>query len=188
MIKIEFQPNRISQCDIFKDIDYTEYTFEESGILEYSKITFPFVIVLTQDCDLEQDYDSRFSNDNKNSNQDKWLLSVLVALLYNAEQVYEGNHLSEFGLRMNSEIFKDKNRKRILEQNQNPRYHYLRFPEDAKLPPLIIDFKHYFCLNVQYLHDIRNGHYCCSVSTLFREDISHRFSSFLSRIGLPEVK
>lgn len=55
---------------------------EKDGIITVSKIIFPFGVVLTQDCDLEQD--PRCAEDSKvNASQagpeDKWLLSVLLA-------------------------------------------------------------------------------------------------------------
>ena len=47
MIKVKKQKQaRISQGDIFRDIDFIEYVSEKSGIIEVSKIVFPLVIVL----------------------------------------------------------------------------------------------------------------------------------------------
>jgi len=50
----------------------------------------------------------------------------------------------------------------------------------------VIDFKHYFSVNVCYLMGIKKEKFICKIYELYREDISHRFASFLSRIGLPE--
>ncbi len=44
--------SRIFQGDIYKDVEFIEYAIEKDGVIEISKITFPFVVVLTQDCDL----------------------------------------------------------------------------------------------------------------------------------------
>lgn len=94
MIRVKKEKKkRICQGDIFKDIEFTEYLLEKEGIIEISKILFPYVVVLTQDCDLEQDYKYRWG-DPKPKSQDKYLLSVLVAPLYNIEHVYRGEHLS----------------------------------------------------------------------------------------------
>jgi hypothetical protein len=85
---------RASQGDIFRDIECIEYVVERRGILEVRKIVFPFVVVLTQDCDLEQD--SRYRNGNRRpSTHDKKLFSLLVAPLYNAEHVFQGTHLED---------------------------------------------------------------------------------------------
>ena len=43
---------RISQGDVFRDVECIEYVVEKKGIIEVSKIVFPLIIVLTQDCDL----------------------------------------------------------------------------------------------------------------------------------------
>lgn len=186
MIKTRKGSRRICQGDILRDIEYVEYVIENSGIAEVSKIIFPLVIVLTQDCDLEQDYRYRWSNLADN-NHDKWLLSVLVAPLYNVEHVYRGEHLSELNMKM-QELNQKKGPGPNLRKNQLPRYHYLEFSENIPIVPSVVDFKHYFSVNVKYLHQIKKTNFICSVSSLYREDISQRFSSFLSRIGLPEIR
>jgi hypothetical protein len=186
MIKIKKQRrSRICQGDIFRDIEFIEYVTEKSGIIEVSKIVFPLVVVLTQDCDLEQDYKLRWSRVDKKKTQDKWLLSVLVAPLYNEEHVYQGKHLSELDLTMEP-ISRSKSPGKYLRTNQLPRYHYLEFSDDIPLVSSIIDFKHYFSVNVKYLKKIKTSNFICSVSNLYREDMSHRFASFLARIGLPD--
>jgi hypothetical protein len=186
MIKTKKGPRRISQGGIYRDVEFLEYATEKSGIIEFSKILFPLVIVLTQDCDLEQDYKFRYSRDPKKDTQDKWLLSVLVAPLYNAEHVFLGQHMTNLNMIM-QEISKGKSPGKFLRDNQLPRFHYVEFPADVPITNSIIDFKHYFSVNVKYLHQIRKNNFVCQVSDLYREDISQRFASFLSRIGLPEI-
>jgi hypothetical protein len=174
---------RVCQGDIFRNIEYIEYAIERKGICEISKILFPLVIVLTQDCDLDQDFNSR-NKATRSKNQDKYLLSVIVAPLYNIEHIYNGEHLSELELEM-QKITKKSTHGKLLLQNQLPRYHYLEFKNDIPIVPSVIDFKHYFTVNLPYLLMIKKANFICKVSTLYREDISHRFASFLSRIGLP---
>lgn len=186
MIKARSSPRpRVTQGDIYRDIDFIEYAVEKSGIMEVSKINFPLIIVLTQDCDLEQDYHTRWSR-KATSSHDKWLLSVLVAPLYNAEHVYIGEHLSALNLKMQS-ISKEATHGKFLRKNQLPRYHYLEFPSEIHIVPSVIDFRHYFSVNVQHLKKVRKTNFVCNIPALFREDISQRFASFLSRIGLPTL-
>mgnify|MGYP001179148142 CR=1 FL=1 len=181
MIKIKKEiKSRVFQGDIFKNVEYIEYAKEESGIIEVSKIIFPFVIVLTQDCDLEWDYKYRWSRTTY-GNQDKWLLSTLVAPLYNAEHMFEGSQLSKLNMNM-SPLGRNSS---TLKNNKNPRYHYLEFSDEIPIVISIIDFKHYFSVNNLYLKKIIRSNFVCRVSELYREDISQRFASFLSRIGLP---
>jgi hypothetical protein len=173
---------RVVQGDILRDVEYVEHVTEEDGVLEVAKIRFPTVIILSQDCDLQWDF--VFRNDDQKT-KDKCLISILVAPLYNVEHVYTGEHLERIGID-SRQIKKKRTEGKILRRNQNPRYHYLEFPSSIPLVPSVIDFKHYFTAPVAYLSSIKDSQFVCSVSPIFREQISHRFSSFLSRIGLPE--
>ena len=84
-------------------------------------------------------------------------------------------------------IPKNKTPGKYIKQNNNPRYHYLDFPDDISISNTqIIDFKHYFTVNVDYLIKNKEQDFICRVSELYREEISQRFSNFLSRIGLPK--
>jgi len=185
MVRIRKQKiNRIRQGDIFREVEYIEYVNESKGIIEVSKIIFPYVIVLTQDCDLQQDYTLRWSK-RQRQNHDKLLLSTLVAPLYNAEHIYTGEHLSEIGLKMQF-ISKNKTPGKNLRNNMMPRYHYIEFPDDVPIVPSVIDFKHYFSVNIEYLKKLKKEKFVCNIAPLYREDISQRFAAFLSRIGLPD--
>lgn len=186
MKKIKLQKRaRISQGDIYKDVEFIEYAIEKEGVVEISKIIFPFVVVLTQDCDLNQDYTVRWAR-KETSNHDKKLFSVIVAPLYNFEHFNFGNHLSE--LKMSMTKIKKQGRTALnnLKKNLTPRYHYLEFPDNVPIVSSVIDFKHYFTVNVEYLKKHKKNNFICQIGTLYREDVSQRFSSFLSRIGLPE--
>lgn len=184
MVRVKRQKNsRVAQGDILRNVEHIEYISVNSGNIEISKIEFPLVVVLTQDCDLAQDYKFRWSRANT-KNQDKLLLSVLVAPLYNVEHVYRGEQLQDIGLKM-SEISKNKTPGSYLRNNETPRFHYLDFPDDVPIVASVIDFKHYFSVNVEYLKQHKKENFVCQLSELFREDVSQRFSSFLSRIGLP---
>lgn len=185
--------DRISQGDIFREVECIEHVSEASGILEISKIVFPLVVVLTQDCDLMYDSPYRNSSESRQGQeqprprtQDKKLFSVLVAPLYNAEHVFRGEHLSELGLTM-APIPQNSTFGKILIQNERPRYHYFDFPPDVRIVPSVADFKHYFSVNVNYLLAARPKLFVCRLSALFREDLSCRFAGYLARIGLPEI-
>jgi hypothetical protein len=80
-----------------------------------------------------------------------------------------------------------KTKQKLLLDNQLPRYHYLAFPADSDIPNSVIDFKHYFTVNADFLIRARQSQPVWKVAELHREAISHRFASFLSRIGLPDI-
>jgi hypothetical protein len=177
---------RICQGDIIRDVEFLEYARERADYVEISKINYPLVVVLTQDCDLSQDYGVRWSRQDTPTH-DKAICSVLVAPIYNAEHVYVGEHLSELNLQAQA-INKNKTPGKSLRSNEVPRYHYCEFPEGIPLPSSIVDFKHYFSVSVEYLKKRKRVHFVCQLATLYREDLSLRFASFLSRIGLPAEK
>jgi hypothetical protein len=187
MVKVQTGSKaRVNQGDIFRDVEMIEYSVEKGGSLETSKIVFPLVLVLSQDCDLEQDYRFRWSR-SKPATQDKWLISVLVAPLYNVEHVYAGEHLSDLGMTM-EKINRKKTDGRRLQNNETPRYHYLSFPESLPIVDSVVDLKHYFTVNVEYLRKLRRANFVCRLAPLFREDVSQRFAAYLARIGLPTLK
>lgn len=189
-IKVK-KTSRIRQGDIYKDIELIEYIKERKGDLEISKILFPYIIVLTQECDLEQDFYNRKPLTRKGEpqkDQDKQLMSVLVAPFFNVEQFKVGKHFEDIELKMNKDIKWDRTEGTKIRNNEIPRYHYLEFPGNVSIPLSIIDFKHFFSVNIMELNKIRSKNFICSVSQLFREEISQRFAYYLSRIGLPEPK
>ena len=177
----------INQCDIYRDIEFLEYAKEDGDSIEVSKIVFPLAIVLTQACDLQQDYNARKKNEVENKgNQDKFLISVIVAPIYNFEEFRMGTHLDQLGLMMDPKGRRDKSTCSNIMKNENKRYHYLNFAEDVEIVESVVDFKHYFTVTVNYLNAIRKEKYVCSIDSLYRELLLQRFSNFLSRIGLPE--
>jgi len=175
--------DRVCQGDIFRDIEYFDSFSIDAGIVEIARISFPHIVVLTQDCDLAQDLTFRHGDSR---NQDKVLLSILVAPIYNLEFFLNGEHLSELDLSMRDFRHGSKTAINDIKNNSNPRYHFFDFGRESQLPPSIVDFKHYFAVNIKYLEDQRRNNRLFRIKELYREDISQRFSSFLSRIGLPD--
>jgi hypothetical protein len=173
---------RIRQGDIYRDVEFIKEVNINSGEIYIRKVNFPLVIVLTQDCDLEQDYTYRFSTPPKET-QDKWLFSVLVAPIYNAAHVFSGEHLLKLGITMQQ--IRQSDVRNSIKNNQVGRYHYLKFDDSIPIVESIIDFKHYFSIDISHLQKEMNSKFVCSVSPLYRESISLRFANFLSRIGLP---
>ena len=150
----------------------------------------PYVIVLTQDCDLNQDYLARFTDDATfdgpdmekkfRDSGDKYLLShVLVCVAQSDTEIKQAND-------MNRDIMKR------VKNNQNERFHRLgpwQIPgEKNNKLDLYIDFKRIFSLPASSLYDSvykKNERRLALVHKLNVLDISHRLSCFLSRVGLP---
>ena len=129
------EEGRIMQGDIFHDIDIIEDVIvKPDGAIQLKKITFPLVICLNQDCDLHTDFIHR--EENKSGS----LFHLIVAPLFEISSFREGKNWGELmnvGDRINSE------RIRYIKGNNDPRYHYIVFPE-KDMPELIIDFKYFF--------------------------------------------
>jgi hypothetical protein len=174
---------RVRQGDILEDFTY-KFTkiFDQPG--EIVSITLPYAVVLTQDCDLERDYEKRIANPKRNLsiNDDKVLQSVLICPAYIADTFRIGEHLKALGLMMENW---NKDRWGYIKTNQNERFHFLDIDADNSMPKLVIDFKHYYTVPTDEIYSIAESKYKLSISNLFREDVSRRFANYLSRIGLP---
>jgi len=140
--KFNILDNKISQGDIYQNIEVIENIKQNDKYIKLDKIIYPHVIILTQACDLAQDFNFRF---NKKNTEDKILLSVLAAPVYNADHVSNGEHLSEIRKKP-MQLIQTKSKGKIttnwnkLIQNETPRYHYLEFPTEVPIVPSIIDF------------------------------------------------
>lgn len=185
---IKWSDGQVHQGDIYRDIDYIEYANVVDGRVEISKIRYQYVMVLSQECDLTQDFTERQKNPEKDTiTYDKILQSVVVVPMFNFEHFKDGSHLSNLGFTMAKDYTnQSKTPAKTLKQNNNPRYHYLAFDESIPIVPSVMDFKRFFTIDINTLYKMRADHYECSVDTLFRERVSQRFANFLSRIGLPD--
>lgn len=174
--------DRISQGDIFQDITVIENVKVNGAEMELKTITFPYVICLNQDCDLNSD--KREKDNNPNGNRNCRLLHLIVAPLFVFASFVEGNHWGDIfdpepAINMKRTVGKK------ITNNEDPRYHYLHFNSESKMPDMVIDFKHFFTISTEQLYDNLDKR-VCSVEELYREKICQRFAFFQSRIGLPD--
>lgn len=170
--------SRVAQGDIFQDIEIIESVSIEKSVLTIEKIALPYAICLNQECDLENDFNKRDTLLCDNN-----FLHMAVAPLFLFEQFLSGSHWGAIFATNNVQKRTDTAVKKLMD-NEIPRYHYLKFP-DQDMPELVIDFKHFFTINRQVLYGKLSSR-LCSLDDLFREKISQRFSYYVSRIGLPE--
>lgn len=202
----KIREDRICQGDIIKNVKYIESFKEDGDYYEVSMINFPLVVIMSQDCDLNEDYQFRYDIPKKHKDHDKIMFSLLVAPIYTAAQVLCGDHLSLLDPpNMMSESSRDENKMKMqdlrkentpsqpksvyehMKNNEIPRYHFLTFPTSVDISDAFIDFKHYFSINVNYLEELKRNknNFVCRIDMPYRESISQRFSNYLSRIGLP---
>lgn len=187
-IKTYYRKNdsgRVVQGDILKDVIFIEWDLGDldPDDYKYEPKELPYIIILSQDCDLLSDYNNR--QDINAEKHDAYLQSILVCPAYLATELRAGTHLHDFDLvmeRKNSEKYGS------IRNNTDPRYHYLCGDPGLQIPELIVDFKHYYTLPRSYVYNLYNrDKYVASLNELFRESICQRFSFYLSRIGLPVI-
>lgn len=174
--------DRLQQGDIYRDVSLVEWAHKENDAVVTKLRELPHVVVLSQDCDLDQDFRDRA--DSASGKHDKYLQAVLLCPAYQSTVFKSGEHLQELGLAM--QVWGGPDWKRII-QNQHYRYHYLEAFPDLQIPELIIDFKHYITAprDVLYRPNFKIN-YLGTISELYRENLSGRFAYYLSRIALPE--
>ncbi len=136
--------NRVLQGDILNNIlipifDNNKLNFVESY----------YSVVLSQDCDLNQDYvarndfkDKKFNNGDKiKSINNKLIPSILLCPTYPADQLRDGIHLQFLDLPMSKISKPGKTPWKKIIQNETPRYHFLHGSDDFKIPNIVLDFK-----------------------------------------------
>lgn len=169
--------SRFYQGDVLKDLKFV--VGEPEKETELDKIELKYAVILSQDCDIEHDFKSR----KENKSQDKHLRSLLVCPAFDLEEFASGKHFGDWEM----ETFNNKKIDKLRNNDEYKRYHYLHSDSQYLIPELILDFKHFFTLPRDFLYRKKKDIYIVSLSELFREELSQRFSNYLSRIGLPEI-
>jgi len=144
--------------------------------IEYDE--HPLVIVLSQDCDVEQDYKKR------NSAGRPFLWNVLLADVFEAEVLHEKLHTEE---NTNSSEW------RKIKENHTPRFQFLNVvsaDQDALgtgLPALAVDFRLCFSIRTDELYErlrLALTKKRCRLQTPYVEHLAQRFHSYQSRVPL----
>lgn len=175
----QYRKARLCQGDIFEDLLISIGSGSDTTHIEFS---LEYAVVLTQDCDLQQDFDERNTRPRPLTS-DKHLDTILICPAYPVEDFAKGVHIT--GRRMS--VFSTKDVEKKLKQNDAyKRYHYLREDLDNGVPELVLDFKHFLTAPRDVLYQQRKKSYIASVNEIYREALSQRFANFLARIGLPD--
>jgi hypothetical protein len=174
---------RLQQGDLLRDLKIAEVTGVLSEGVEVAHRSVTYCVVLSQDCDLEHDFNA--ASVRGDSKDDKILPALLLCPAYSADLVKQGTHLQDQNKVMR-QIGSDEWKK--IKSNQSYRYHYLPLWADRQVPELVIDFKHYFTVPRTFLYrDQCLKTYLVTIEILYRELLSSRFAQYLSRIGLPDL-
>lgn len=174
----KFRKSRISQGDLLRDVKFVL----KGGLFGENKneIALKYAVVMSQECDIDLDFKAR---QNKKNN-DKYLPTILVCPAYQAQEFFNGTHIKGWVMTPKTGGEPDK----IKKNDQLSRYHYLEGNDDLSVPELVIDFKHFFTIPRSLMYRYRKTGYIATVNELFREELAQRFSFYLSRFALPEIK
>jgi hypothetical protein len=174
----------LRQCEILSHLVSVRVRPETLGVEElvYENLVVDLAMILTQDCDLEQDHRVRFVTPKPTS--DKLLPSILLAEVHTAQEVFA--RIAESNR---------KQRERLnIASNKNERFHFLQTVEpgcdrlNEGLPELTIDFKRYFAVPTAELYrriELNQLQRRCVLVSPYLEQLSSRFAYFLSRVALP---
>lgn len=147
-------------------------TDNKTSVLQYE-----YAVVVTQDCDLEQDFKIRVTG----GTSDKLLQHILLCEAALADGFHEDPAL------------KSREIRKHFANNKLERYQYLSVvdasvdSEKKGIPPLGLDFKRYFTIPTELVYlQLRNGaKRRARLNVPFAEHLSDRFFAYHARIALP---
>lgn len=180
--------DRIRQGDLFRNIEFRDAY--NSG----NDVVFDFCVVITQDCDLEQDVQAIDKVEKSKRpdfvlqpgtdlpTNDKYLNTVMLCPAFVADSVRKGIHMASLGWTMQN--IKSGTKWSDIENNNNSRYHFLDANTAFKLPDLVMDFKRVYALPRDYMMTML-GNKAAKLDDLFATAVSGRYSAYVSRVALP---
>jgi len=177
--------NRPCQGAIYRGITIT-LTMSANPV-ELKQWDLLYAVILSQECDLLQDHEHRQTEKEQPKNKtnvDKLLPTVLICPGYPAADFREGKHLEALGISIER---KSSDQYKLVKMNRDPRYHFLAAWPQLQVAEMVVDFKHFFTIETELLRDKYGtpDYYIARLTCPYREHLSHRFTSYLGRIGLP---
>ena len=165
------------QGEILSNIPFRRVNLEHlaNGEHVFDPDDHPYIVVLSQDCDLDLDYKNRFQGDESAPG----IQSVLFCAGYTEDEILENTNKST--------------RKRI-ENCDHPRFHFIAtasVEHDALqegVPELVFDFKNYHTIWTDELYYLISSGTVKRRSKLvspYKEHLAQRFFSYLGRVGVP---
>ena len=178
------------QGEILRNVVELQVRLESIGsehfdsVYEANPIEHLFAIIVSQDCDLEQDFNYRYGSRGNVRNE------LPSLLLCQAEDVEEFVKSEMYRSLFNSKTFTGN-----FKNNNEFRYHFIQeIPTnlnavESRVPELGIDFKRYFSVpTAEVYHRIKldETQRCSVLESPYRDHFSQRFYNFNSRVALPE--
>ena len=180
----------LRQGEILRNVVELQVRLESIGsehfdsVYEANPIEHLFAIIVSQDCDLEQDFNYRYGSRGNVRNE---LPSVLLCQAEDVEEFVKSE--------MYRSLFNSKTFTGNFKNNNEFRYHFIQeIPTnlnavESRVPELGIDFKRYFSVpTAEVYHRIKldETQRCSVLESPYRDHFSQRFYNFNSRVALPE--
>lgn len=180
----------LRQGEILTNVVELQIRLESIGSVESDRVytakpnEHPFAVIVSQDCDLEQDFNFRYCC---KGNQRHELPSILFCQAQDIDKLRKSEAYRS--------LFTSSTFKGNFKNNNEFRFHFLQEipPElcavDQRVPELGIDFKRYFSMpTAEVYHRIKLNHTqrMSVLESPYRDHFSQRFYNFNNRIALPE--
>lgn len=176
----------IQQTAILRDVDLPEVHLAEGGEAQVAVAHYSWLVVLTQECDLQFDRLARAGKSLVEGGpavkKDKVLRSILLCPAFPQEHVLAGVYVT--GATQWKGTQKD-----ILLQNRHERYHILAAEAPLVTEPLVLDFKLIVAAHPEYLERWVRDHPHSLTAVIrppYRDRLVQRFVNYFGRIAEPE--
>lgn len=180
----------ICQGDVFKNVRYAYIDSEDNDTVQVIEFVFPMAIIISQACDVNSMGEIIAEQGGKST---KFMPSILMCPIYDVDVAKKTEHLKQAfeELEIKKLDGKDdfllyKDDIKVAGKDWHYRFHDLTVAIEKKsvLEKAVVDFKHYFTVPASYLMRNRENR-LFHLEDLFAEQITLKFSTYLSRVAIP---
>lgn len=179
-------PGIIEQTAILRDVKLPEVHVAEGEQAKASLTPFPWIVVLTQDCDLELDRLARTGQSAAEGkppvSKDKVLRSILLCPAFVQDHVTAGRYVAGAKEWRGKELD-------MLVKNRHERFHVLPADSSFVTDSLALDFKLIVAAHPEYLERWVINNPSSAVAVLvspYKERLMQRFVNYFGRIAEPD--
>jgi hypothetical protein len=193
-VPLEYEPSPsdgpLRQAEVLKDVVEPRVLSSAEGSVQFVQMPHPLSVVMSQDCDLEQDYNLRFplgETPRTPEDVDREANALQTVILCDA---YETENMEEYFPAKLS-----KAERRLVAGNRNERYHCLgeaTCPGGEVMAPVMLDLRTPYAVPAAILYEqladtdagaTRLG----VVPVIYSHDLMQRFFSYQARVALPPL-
>ena len=163
---------------------------EDNDTVQVVEFVFPMAIIISQACDVNSMGEIIAEQSGKST---KYMPSILMCPIYDVDVAKKTEHLKQAfeELEIKKLDGKDdfllyKDDIKVAGKDWHYRFHDLTVAIEKKsvLEKAVVDFKHYFTVPASYLMRNRENR-LFHLEDLFAEQITLKFSTYLSRVAIP---